>query len=124
MRMRRKPNWLLIKEHDEFERRQSDPSITEEAPNSVVTGRSLEEIAQSEDHVWNSKDTAKGKAWYRKDRAVATKTSSARVPASRKRVPDFASMLKKAAKEKLPGFIAPELALQSDIAPEWRRVAA
>ena len=41
--------------------------MTEEAPNSVVTGRSLEEIAQNEDHVWNSKETAKGKAWYRKD---------------------------------------------------------
>ena len=114
----RKPNWLLIKEHDQFERRQSDPSITDEAPNSVVTGRSIDEIAHSEDHVWNSKDTAtKGKPWYRKDSAEATKTSSARVPASRKRVPDFASMLKKAAKEKLPGFIEPELALQSEIAP-------
>src|ERR1700761_3677370 len=37
----RKPNWLLIKEHDEFERGQDDPPITEEAPDSVVTGRGL-----------------------------------------------------------------------------------
>jgi bifunctional non-homologous end joining protein LigD len=113
----RKPNWLLIKEHDEFERKQSDRSITEEAPNSVVTGRSLEEIAKSEDHVWNSKDTAKGNAWYRKDSAAASKTSSGRVPASQRRAPDLRSMLKKAAKEKLPGFIEPELALPSDTAP-------
>src|ERR1700733_4283357 len=56
----RKPNWLLIKEHDEFERPRDAPSVTEEEPNSVVTGRSLEEIAKNEDHVWNSKDTAKG----------------------------------------------------------------
>src|SRR5947209_4910046 len=40
-----KPNWLLIKEHDEFERGKDDPCITEEAPDSAVTGRSLEEIA-------------------------------------------------------------------------------
>src|SRR5271166_3448559 len=58
----RKPNWLLIKEHDEFERTSDEPSVTEAEPNSVVTGRDLEQIARSEDHVWNSKDTAKGKA--------------------------------------------------------------
>ena len=62
-----KPNWLLIKEHDEFERGKDDPPITDEAPNSVVTGRSLDEIAKNEDHVWNSKETAKGNAWYRND---------------------------------------------------------
>src|SRR6202044_2202531 len=49
-----KNNWLLIKEHDDYERTPDDPSITEEAPNSVVTGRSLEQIAAAEDHVWNS----------------------------------------------------------------------
>ena len=62
-----KPNWLLIKEHDDFEKTKDDPAITDEAPNSVVTGRSLEEIAKNEDHVWNSKETAKGNAWYRND---------------------------------------------------------
>ena len=104
----RKPNWLLIKEHDEFERRAEDPSVTEEEPNSVVTGRSLEQIAKSEDHVWNSKDTATGNAWYRKGSpAVGAKA----------RVADFGSALKKAPKENLPDFIAPELALQSETAP-------
>src|SRR3978361_159110 len=49
----RKPNWLLIKEHGPFERSKDDPCITEEAPNSVVTDRSLEQIAANEDHVWN-----------------------------------------------------------------------
>ena len=93
----RKPNWLLIKEHDEFERTKDDPGITEEAPNSVVTGRSLEEIAKSEDHVWNSKETAKGNAWYRKDGGgVATEDSFWERPGWRRRVADFTSMLKKA----------------------------
>ena len=49
-----KPNWLLIKEHDEYERKPDDPAITEEAPDSVATKRDLEAIARDEDHVWNS----------------------------------------------------------------------
>jgi len=63
----RKPNWLLIKEHDEFERPASADAVTEAESKSVVTGRDLEQIAKSEDHVWNSKETAgTGQAWYRK----------------------------------------------------------
>src|SRR3984885_1049155 len=48
-----KPTWLLIKEHDPFERSPSDLAITDAEPNSVVTGRTMEQIAASEDHVWN-----------------------------------------------------------------------
>src|SRR5271154_6430895 len=36
-----KPNWLLIKEHDDFERRQEAVAVTDAEPDSVVTGRSL-----------------------------------------------------------------------------------
>jgi bifunctional non-homologous end joining protein LigD len=113
----RKPNWLLIKEHDEFERGENDPSVTDEEPNSAVTGRSLEEIAKSEDHVWNSKDTATGNAWYRKDSPAAEKGASAKTSAAKARVVDFGSALKKAPKEKLPDYIAPELAMQSETPP-------
>ncbi len=117
----RKPNWLLIKEHDQFERTKDDAAITDEAPNSVVTGRSIDEIAHSEDHVWNSKETAKGNAWYRNDGAGATdKTGKGKVSAVGKtalRKPvvaaDFSSVLRKTPKEKLPDFIGPELASQS-----------
>ncbi len=69
-----KPNWLLIKEHDPFERTDQDPPITEAEPNSVVTGRSIEQIAASEDHVWNSKDTANPNA---KPGIAATNSSDA-----------------------------------------------
>ena len=121
----RKPNWLLIKEHDEFERTKDDAGITEEAPDSVVTGRSLEEIAKSEDHVWNSKETAKGNAWYRNDGAGASdqkvdkgKVSTAKGSESSQRAAaDFASVLKKLPKETLPDFVPPELALQSTTPP-------
>ena len=61
-----KPQWLLIKEHDEFERPATAPAITEEAPNSALTSRSLEQIAHQSDHVWNSKETAgEGQPWFR-----------------------------------------------------------
>lgn len=42
----RSPLWLLIKDTDQFARISDQPSILEEAPNSVITGRSLEEIAR------------------------------------------------------------------------------
>ncbi len=109
----RKPNWLLIKEHDEFERKETDPSVTEAEPNSVVTGRTMEQIAKSEDHVWNSKDTAKGKAWYRKESLDSEKS-----PASAEtKIANFGSVLSKAPKEKMPDFVAPQLALQADTPP-------
>ncbi len=66
-----KPNWLLIKEHDEFERSADAAAITDERPESVVTGRTLEQVAAGADHVWNSKETAQGNAWYRQDSAAA-----------------------------------------------------
>jgi bifunctional non-homologous end joining protein LigD len=107
----RTPNWLLIKEHDKFERKGTDPPITEEAPNSVVTGRTLDEIAHSEDHVWNSKDTAKGKAWYRQESADGSRTKVTNRA-------DFAAQLKGTPKERLPEFVPPELALQSTSPPD------
>jgi bifunctional non-homologous end joining protein LigD len=109
----RKPNWLLIKEHDEFERKETDPSVTEAEPNSVVTGRTMEQIAKSEDHVWNSKDTAKGKAWYRKESLDSEKPPAR----AETKIANFGSALSKALKEKLPDFVAPELALQADTPP-------
>jgi bifunctional non-homologous end joining protein LigD len=94
-----KPNWLLIKEHDEFERGKDDAAITDEAPKSAVTGRSMEQIAANEDHVWNSKETAKpGQAWYRKDE-VAEMRLSPKLP--------------KLPKEAQPDFLPPQLALEA-----------
>jgi bifunctional non-homologous end joining protein LigD len=117
-----KPNWLLIKEHDGFERPADEPSIIDTEPNSAVTGRDLQQIAASQDHVWNSKDTAKGKAWYRNDavppsddKSGATAKRSAPTP------PKYSSrlteLLQKAPKEDLPKFITPELAQPSDRPP-------
>jgi len=115
-----KPNWLLIKEHDDFERGEDDPPITEEAPDSVVTGRDLDGIARDEDHVWNSKDTAtidadtpapiskpaKNAPSKKKAAASATKASS-----------EISSRLSKLPREKMPKFVPPQLAIQTKEAP-------
>jgi bifunctional non-homologous end joining protein LigD len=39
-------NWLLIKAHDEWGRSPKDPDILKQSPRSVVSGRSIEEIAE------------------------------------------------------------------------------
>jgi bifunctional non-homologous end joining protein LigD len=105
----RKPNWLLIKEHDEYERKQDDPPVTEEEPNSALTRRTMEEIAASEDHVWNSKDTAKGDAWYRQESKAA--------PPAQAKIRGLDARLKKLPEERQPGFVAPQLALQAMTPP-------
>jgi bifunctional non-homologous end joining protein LigD len=114
----RNPNWLLIKEHDDYERSESDPAITDEAPNSAVTGRSIDEIARAETHVWNSKDTATGKAWYRKEQASKAGKSPPQ-PVRKKPAKNlsFGPTLSRAPKENLPAFIQPQLAAQAEEAP-------
>src|SRR6476620_4591902 len=61
VRMHRRPgekrdNWLLIKSNDETARGNSDPDILEQMPLSVVSGRSIPEIAEGKGHqrVWHS----------------------------------------------------------------------
>jgi bifunctional non-homologous end joining protein LigD len=134
-----KPNWLLIKEHDEFERTKDDPAITDEAPNSAVTGRTLDQIAANEDHIWNSKETAKpGQAWYRQPAAtVASKGVKGEPPTSPAQRPGSATPVKekglkrpkisppqprstattKLPKETQPDFLPPQLALESTTPP-------
>lgn len=101
----KKPNWLLIKEHDELERRQDETAVTESEPNSVVTRRSIEEIAKNEDHVWNSKDTRSGdQAWFRKENHEAATV-------------DLERRLKKLPQELQPDFLPPQLAIMGETPP-------
>ncbi len=84
VRMRKRPGerqepWLLIKSDDEFARSGRDPDILEEQPLSVVSGRSIPEIAAASERVWHSnraaddQPEAKGK---RKTTANAAKTKA------------------------------------------------
>jgi len=49
-----KEAWLLIKENDDFARRGVDAHIVDAQPESVVSGRTLAEIASDKEHVWHS----------------------------------------------------------------------
>ena len=48
--------WLLIKGRDDAAR-EGEPSIVEEAPASVISGRTLEQVARAPAAVWRSKGT-------------------------------------------------------------------
>src|SRR5262252_1568327 len=56
----KRENWLLIKARDEAARGGRDPDILEDAPDSVVSGRSIDEIAQNKRRrVWRSNRPAR-----------------------------------------------------------------
>ena len=115
----RKPNWLLIKEHDAFERTKSDPAITEQEPNSTLTHRSLNQIATAKDHVWNSSQTANGKLPQHKP---ASSEPSQHRRSARKTVIVPSHVLARTSKESLPAFVAPQLATlasRSPSTPGW-----
>ena len=119
-----KPNWLLIKEHDEYERGSGDPVVTEVEPNSVVTGRDLAAIASSEDHVWQSNRDAK-----QDTRRGPESPSTPKSPSDSKPVPTQGVSIGKdaatsigaatqgAPEEKTPSFIPPQLASQAASPP-------
>lgn len=55
----RATNWLLIKERDDEARLTDDYDVVDAEPNSVATGRSLDEIAAARDRVWGSNRSGK-----------------------------------------------------------------
>jgi bifunctional non-homologous end joining protein LigD len=121
----KKPQWLLIKEHDEFERAANDPAITEQAPESVVTGRDLEQIADQQDHVWNSKGSdheGLARSGAGKSKVLARARSNGRgavksllKPGEALRARD--AQLADLPVERIPAFIPPQLAIQAKSAP-------
>jgi len=47
--------WLLFKSDDEYARPEADGDILNDAPDSVATGRSIDEIAREQEAVWSGK---------------------------------------------------------------------
>jgi bifunctional non-homologous end joining protein LigD len=108
------PNWLLIKEHDKFEHDPTDPPITEQRPNSSITGRSLKQIASAHDHVWDSSN-------HRPNRHTASEpplshppTPAAKKPRSRH---ISAKLLDTLPQESQADFITPQLAIETATVP-------
>jgi bifunctional non-homologous end joining protein LigD len=106
-----KPNWLLIKEHDEMERRENQKAVTDEFQSSVASGRSMDEIARAQDRVW---DSTSGEENTKTAKRGVVKTSRRARPADgrprKNGKSDFTDAISDAPKEKLPAFIAPQLA--------------
>jgi bifunctional non-homologous end joining protein LigD len=70
-------NWLLIKERDEEARPGSGSALTEDVDRSVVSGRTMHEIARDRDRTWQS-DAGDRKAIG--TAAAAKRSGRARVP--------------------------------------------
>ena len=130
--------WLLIKERDEFVRSSKVYDITKERPESVATGRTLEQIAADRDRVWNSNREERGEVRgpaARAARVARTKTAAAsrsRAPApaapaarpasTRKDLAAAAAAIPGARKAPLPRTVAAQLATLVDEPPkgdEW-----
>ncbi|TMH37901.1 MAG: hypothetical protein E6H66_01105 [Betaproteobacteria bacterium] len=74
-----KQAWLLIKENDEYARRGVDARIVDEQPDSVASGRSLEKIAEDQQHVWRSDASVEANM---RSGAVAAKSTKERAQKS------------------------------------------
>ena len=109
-----KPNWLLIKEKDRFARESSSPAITEEAPNSAMTDRTIDEITAEKDKVWNS---ARGDRNTSREDTDVKKTETAKGSRPRQRTQAKPASFNKSPLERFPGFITPQLAQQTEASP-------
>ncbi len=108
VRMHGKPgesreNWLLIKGDDEEARHDGGADILEERPESVKTGRSVEEVAAKPKDTWNSKPVSK--------KTVSSSSGQKQAHA----------LPKGARKQALPSFVPPALATLKPKPPEGSR---
>jgi bifunctional non-homologous end joining protein LigD len=147
VRMKQRPGerqeaWLLIKSDDEAARGTKDPDILEERSESVVSGRSIDEIAAANDKQWHSNRPPKSNkifteapkpppAAVAKSGAKTRSTTRARAakakPAAKTKAKpkvkeaDFsgeAAAIPGARRAKLPDFVPPCLATLSSKAPD------
>jgi bifunctional non-homologous end joining protein LigD len=107
-----KPNWLLLKERDEFAQAEESPAITDVAPDSALTKRSIEEIAASEDHVWDSKVGLR-----QPEKSPQRKSPAQKAKAEDRKLKLVDPLLRAAPLEDFPGFIPPQLAEEARSAP-------
>ena len=104
----------MIKERDDFARSGSDAKVVEDEPDSVLSGRSLEQIAHDREHVWHSDRSVaanvQGGALDRRQADAVTATGASD--------PGAVAGAKKA---KLPATLSPQLATLVDACPSGDR---
>jgi bifunctional non-homologous end joining protein LigD len=97
-------SWLLIKERDDYARSGADAHIVDTEPDSVASGRSLDDIKADPDRVWHS------------NKSVAENVRSGRV--RKKNVALDPGTTPGARKAKQPETMDAQLALLVDAAPD------
>jgi bifunctional non-homologous end joining protein LigD len=118
-------NWLLIKGDDDYARSEDEPDILEEAPDSVLTGRAIEDL-EGEAPGWSSKTGRidnQAKPNGKKTPASNGKTAASRKAETTDSVLPVAAptKIRKARKGALPDFIEPELATLVPKPPTGKR---
>jgi bifunctional non-homologous end joining protein LigD len=112
----KRENWLLIKGDDEAARGAADPDILEERPESVKTGRLVEEVA-GESPGWSSKTGRIGK----KQTNGSAKGRTAAAPQVSEPAGEGARLdpakIRKAKEGEMPDFVPPTLATLAPKAP-------
>jgi bifunctional non-homologous end joining protein LigD len=98
-------SWLLFKEADEFARLGAQGLIAEDRPESVVSGRSLEQIAVDADRVWHS------------NKSVAANLKGGAIRKPRANVVAGLARIKGARKAALPDLIEAQLATAAKSPP-------
>jgi bifunctional non-homologous end joining protein LigD len=91
-------SWLLFKEADEFARLGREASIAEDRPDSILSGRSLQQIAADADRVWHS------------NKSVAANVNSGAIQKPRTKAVAGLAKVKGARKAVLPQRLEPQLA--------------
>jgi len=121
-------NWLLIKRTDDAARPLRDYDITEARPESVKTGRMIEDLAGNKQPSGKkpvSQRAAKKAVKKQVIKRVATTArtkAKPRAKASRSRRPRSAKKAGVGRRAEMPGFVEPQLATLTDHAPdgsEW-----
>jgi bifunctional non-homologous end joining protein LigD len=107
-----KKAWLLIKEKDAFAKRGVEAKIVDAQPDSVASGRSMEQIAHDVEHVWHSNQSVAANV---KQGALSTVDVTKAFSAKAAARPAGLAGAKRA---ELPATLLPELATLVDAAPQ------
>ncbi len=113
----KRENWLLIKAHDEWQRGEGDADVLEEMPDSVVSGRSIPEIAEGKGRkrVWQSNRSVKENVRAGATRGGGSTAKTRKASSREKKAKGKTRKAKAGAKKKsrgvpLPDFVPPSLA--------------
>lgn len=89
-------NWLLVKKNDEFARPTKDGEITVERPESVMTGRTVEEVAENKDRTWRSNRGREEAQAAAKKISIPEAAKEAPMPKPEELTPELASLVEEA----------------------------